>query len=95
MARNAVIDFVRTSHEHADLAQSVERAGTDAGPDELAVTRQEIDAVGAALSSLTDDQHDAIVLRFFAGLSARVIERPAFKKAHTDQLAHFARADCS
>ena len=71
LARNAVIDFVRTSHEHADLAQSVERPTQEAGPDEMAVTRQEIDAVGAALSSLTDDQRDVIVLRFFAGLSAR------------------------
>ncbi len=32
LARNAVIDFVRTSHEHADLAQSVDRAGPDAAP---------------------------------------------------------------
>src|SRR5262245_4376047 len=71
LARNAVIDFVRTSHEHADLAQSVDRAGHEAGPDELAVIRQEIDAVGAALATLTDDQRDAIALRFFAGLSAR------------------------
>ncbi len=71
LARNAVIDFVRTSHEHADLATSVERAGTDAGPDELAVARQEIDAIGVALSTLTHDQRDAIALRFFAGLSAR------------------------
>ena len=71
LARNAVIDFVRTSHEHADLAQSVDRADANAGPDELAVIRQEIDAVGTALSTLTDDQRDAIALRFFAGLSAR------------------------
>src|SRR3954467_14119478 len=71
LARNAVIDHIRTSHEHADLAQSVERAGADAGPDELAVTRQEIEAVRSALSTLTDDQRDAIALRFFAGLSAR------------------------
>jgi len=71
LARNAVIDFVRTSHEHADLAQSADRAGHDAGPDELAVIRQEIDAVGAAMNRLTEDQRDAIALRFFAGLSAR------------------------
>ena len=71
LARNAVIDHVRTSHEHADLAQSVERAGADAGPDELAVIHQEIEAVRSALSTLTDDQRDAISLRFFAGLSAR------------------------
>src|SRR3954451_21389187 len=37
LARNAVIDFVRTSHEHADLARSADRAGLDAGPDEVAV----------------------------------------------------------
>jgi RNA polymerase sigma-70 factor (ECF subfamily) len=71
LARNAVIDHVRTSHEHADLAQSVEQAGADAGPDELAVIRQEIEAVRSALATLTDDQRDAISLRFFAGLSAR------------------------
>jgi len=71
LARNSVIDHVRTSHEHADLAQSADRAGRDAGPDELAETRQEIEAVRAALSTLTDDQRDVIALRFFAGLSAR------------------------
>ena len=71
LARNAVIDFVRTSHEHADLAQSVDRAGTDAGPEELAVIRQDIEAVGTAMAALTDDQRDAIALRFLAGLSAR------------------------
>ena len=71
LARNAVIDFFRTSHEHADLAQSADHAGTDAGPDDLAVARQEMDAIGAALSTLTEDQRDAITLRFFAGLSAR------------------------
>ena len=71
LARNAVIDFVRTSHEHADLATSADRPGSEAGPDDLAVLRQDIDAVGIALSTLTDDQRDAIALRFFAGLSAR------------------------
>ena len=33
--------------------------------------RQELDAVGAALAGLTDEQREAIALRFFAGLSAR------------------------
>jgi RNA polymerase sigma-70 factor (ECF subfamily) len=71
LARNAVIDFVRTSHEHADLAESADRAGPDIAPDDLAVRRQEIEAVGVALLALTDEQRDAIALRFFAGLSAR------------------------
>jgi RNA polymerase sigma-70 factor (ECF subfamily) len=33
--------------------------------------RQELDAVWAALGTLTEEQRDAIALRFFAGLSAR------------------------
>jgi RNA polymerase sigma-70 factor (ECF subfamily) len=71
LARNAVIDFVRTRHEHSELDTIVERAGGDAGPDQIAVTREDIDAVAAALASLTDEQREAIALRFFAGLSAR------------------------
>jgi RNA polymerase sigma-70 factor (ECF subfamily) len=71
LARNAVIDFARTRHEHSELETIVERAGSEAGPDQIAVTREDIDAVGAALASLTDEQRDAIALRFFAGLSAR------------------------
>jgi RNA polymerase sigma-70 factor (ECF subfamily) len=71
LARNTVIDFVRTRHDHAELASLVERANGDAGPDEIAMLRQELDAVGAALGALTDEQREAVALRFFAGLSAR------------------------
>ena len=71
LARNAVIDYVRTRHDHADLESAIERPHGDAGPDEIAVVRQELDAVGAALAALTDEQREAIALRFFAGLSAR------------------------
>jgi RNA polymerase sigma-70 factor, ECF subfamily len=71
LARNAVIDFVRTRHEHSELEMIVGRAGSDAGPDQIAVTREDIDAVATALAALTDEQREAIALRFFAGLSAR------------------------
>jgi RNA polymerase sigma-70 factor (ECF subfamily) len=71
LARNAVIDFVRTRHEHAELDTLVERANGDATPDEIAILRQDLDAVGAALATLTEDQREAVTLRFFAGLSAR------------------------
>ncbi len=71
LARNAVIDFVRTRREHVALDAVAEWAKPEPGPDDLLVVRQEIDAVGVALATLTDDQRDAISLRFFAGLSAR------------------------
>src|SRR4051795_6476915 len=71
LARNTVIDFVRTRHEHTELETVAERPDGEAGPDEVAVTREEIDAVGMALAVLTDEQREAIALRFFAGLSAR------------------------
>jgi RNA polymerase sigma-70 factor (ECF subfamily) len=71
LARNTVIDYVRTRHDHAELEAMVERAHGEAGPDEIAMIRQELDAVQVALKSLTDEQREAIALRFFAGLSAR------------------------
>ena len=71
LARNTVIDHVRTRHEHADLDAAVGQPVRDAGPDEMTVARQELDEVAVALASLTDEQRDAIALRFFAGLSAR------------------------
>jgi RNA polymerase sigma-70 factor, ECF subfamily len=71
LARNAVIDHVRTSHDHAGLDTVVEQSGRDAAPDDIAVTRQELDEMLEALAELTDEQQEAIALRFFAGLSAR------------------------
>ena len=71
LARNAVIDHARTRHDHADLDTIADRAHGDAGPEEMAAVHQELAAVAAALASLTDEQREAIELRFFAGLSAR------------------------
>ena len=71
LARNTVIDHVRTRHDHVDLDAAAGYAGREARPDEVTVARQEMDEVAAALAVLTDEQRDAIALRFFAGLSAR------------------------
>jgi RNA polymerase sigma-70 factor, ECF subfamily len=71
LARNVVIDHVRTRREHTTLDLAAERASPDGGPDQLAALRQELDGVAAALRRLTPDQREAIELRFFAGLSAK------------------------
>ena len=71
LARNATIDFIRTRHDHTELDAVAQQANTDSGPDEIAQIRQDLDAVGAALATLTDEQREAVALRFFAGLSAR------------------------
>src|SRR5438128_7487857 len=60
LARNAIIDHVRTRHDHAELDGLAEWAHGDSGPDEIAVVRQELDAVGAALATLTDEQREAL-----------------------------------
>ena len=71
LARNAVVDHTRTRHEHADLDAVIDHGAGGPGPEDLALIRQQMDAIGAALAALTDDQRQAIELRFFAGLSAR------------------------
>jgi RNA polymerase sigma-70 factor, ECF subfamily len=71
LARNAVIDFVRTRHEHVELDVVGQRSAAEAQPDVVILMRHDIEEVGIALAALTDEQRDAIALRFFGGLSAR------------------------
>jgi RNA polymerase sigma-70 factor, ECF subfamily len=71
LARNVVIDHIRTRRDHVTLDMAVERSTDTGGPDELAALRQEMDSVASALRRLTPEQREAIELRFFAGLSAK------------------------
>lgn len=71
LARNTVIDHVRTRREHVELDAATNRATEDAGPEAVAALRDDLDAVTRALEELTEDQREVIALRFFAGLSAR------------------------
>ncbi len=69
LARNAIIDQVRTRKDQLSLDVAVTREDEDAGPEARAALRDDLDRVALALRDLTDDQRDVIVLRFFAGLS--------------------------
>ena len=71
LARNAIIDQVRTRRDHLSLVAAVTRETDDAGPEATAFLRDELDRVARALHELTDDQREVIELRFFAGLSVQ------------------------
>jgi RNA polymerase sigma-70 factor, ECF subfamily len=73
LARNVVVgsDHHRTDREHVELDALVERPDGSAGPEAVALARHQMDEIAAALAELTDEQRDAVALRFFGGLSAR------------------------
>jgi RNA polymerase sigma-70 factor, ECF subfamily len=83
LARNAVIDHVRTRRDHADLDTIADRPTSERGPDEQAVLHGELRAMGAALAELTDEQSEVVALRFFAGLSVREVAAAMGKKEGT------------
>src|ERR687888_2646531 len=55
LARNAVIDHMRTRRDHEDLEVAGNRPTDDAGPETLAALRDDLDAVAVALGRLTAD----------------------------------------
>ncbi len=69
LARNAIIDQIRTKRDHLSLVVAVTRETEEAGPEAQASFRDELSAVARAMSELTDDQREVVELRFFAGLS--------------------------
>jgi RNA polymerase sigma-70 factor (ECF subfamily) len=71
LARNTIIDHVRTRRDTVELEAAELRPSAEPGPDEVSALRQDLAAVGMALQALTPDQREAIALRFFAGLSVR------------------------
>jgi len=69
VAGNAVIDFHRGDRQTTTIDAAADRPAGDLGPAALFEAREERAVVRAALDSLTPDQRDVIVYRFFAGLS--------------------------
>ena len=69
LARNAIIDQIRTRRDHLSLVAATTRETDDAGPEARAALQEDLDRVTEALTKLTDDQREVIALRFFAGLS--------------------------
>ena len=69
IARNAMIDQVRTTHPTVELDAALDRAA-DTGDPVMAVERADVRAeVRRALDQLPTDQRDVLVWRFFGELS--------------------------
>jgi RNA polymerase sigma-70 factor (ECF subfamily) len=69
LARNAIIDQIRTRRDHLSLVTAMTRETDDAGPEAMATLRDDLEKVALAMTDLTNDQREVIELRFFAGLS--------------------------
>src|SRR5262245_55823391 len=63
LARNAIIDQVRTRRDNLSLLAAATRETEDAGPEEAAALRSDLDRVAEALAELTEDQREVIELR--------------------------------
>jgi RNA polymerase sigma-70 factor (ECF subfamily) len=69
IARNTAIDFARTRRSTVPLEAAVDRPDDSLGPAALAERAAGRRQMRAALATLTDEQRDVIVYRFFAGLT--------------------------
>lgn len=72
IARNVVIDLVRSRRSHVDLAAVGELVESASGPDELAIHEDERRALLGAMRRLTPEQRDVVELRL-AGLTGQEI----------------------
>src|SRR5439155_24778864 len=75
LARNAIIDQIRTRRDHLSLVTAVTRATEEAGPEAMAALRDGLERVGRALAELTDDQREVNGLRLLGGLSGVGVPR--------------------
>jgi RNA polymerase sigma-70 factor (ECF subfamily) len=73
LARNSVIDHIRSRRPHQPLETVVEVDSLRPGPEESAQLAMEFRRLEAALQGLPSVQQEVIGYRFMAGLSAREI----------------------
>lgn len=73
IARNAIIDYGRTSHPLASLDAATHQPGGGDDPADLVALAGERERLRATLDRLPADQRDVLIYRYFAGLSTREI----------------------
>ncbi len=81
IARNAVIDHYRTRKETVALDEVIGLASQASAPDEQAELHIEADYLREALTTLTEDQQQVLVLKFISGMTTEEIARQLGKRA--------------
>jgi RNA polymerase sigma-70 factor (ECF subfamily) len=72
IARNVVVDYYRTRHEHSPLEAAAE-VPTDGTPEEEAVIRSNYARLSVLTAQLTDRERELLALKYGAGATNRAI----------------------
>jgi RNA polymerase sigma-70 factor, ECF subfamily len=69
IARNAVIDYWRSSKPTRSVDELYETASGDVSPDDVVVRDLDVERLRRAIEQLPDEQRDVLLLRFVEGIS--------------------------
>jgi RNA polymerase sigma factor (sigma-70 family) len=72
IARNTVVDYYRTRHEHAPLEAAAE-VSAEGTPEEEAVIRSNFERLSALTEQLTDRERELLALKYGGGATNRAI----------------------
>jgi RNA polymerase sigma-70 factor (ECF subfamily) len=72
IARNVVVDYYRTRHEHAPLEAAAE-VPADGTPEEEAVIRSNFERLSLLTEQLSDRERELLALKYGAGATNRAI----------------------
>ena len=69
LAHNLVIDYHRTRHEAMPLDEILDAEDEQTGPEDIASLRLDVQTLQKAITQLTEEQQQVVILRFVQGLS--------------------------
>jgi RNA polymerase sigma-70 factor (ECF subfamily) len=90
IARNAVVDYYRTRHEHAPIEAAAE-VPAEGTPEEEAVIRSNFQRLSLLTGELTDRERELLALKYGAGATNRAIsELTGLSESNVGTIVHRA-----
>lgn len=89
LARNAVVDLLRTRRGHEPLEALIRARSTARGPEESAELAADFASIERAMRTLTAAQREVIAYRFMAGLTPREVGLVMGKREGTVRALQF------